>query len=59
MGGCARLDKVCVHPPNPRNPRSIIAGLAMFKNSERLAYYTMIVPGLVLLFAFTFVPLAD
>lgn len=30
----------------------------MFKNSERLAYYTMIVPGLVLLFAFTFVPLA-
>lgn len=30
----------------------------MFKGSERLAYYVMILPGLALLFAFTFVPLA-
>ncbi len=30
----------------------------MFKDTERLAYYTMILPGLLLLFAFTFVPLA-
>ena len=29
----------------------------MFKDTERLAYYTMILPGLLLLFAFTFVPL--
>ncbi|MCS6828109.1 MAG: ABC transporter permease subunit [Caldilinea sp.] len=29
----------------------------MFKNTDRLAYYLMILPGLVLLFAFTFVPL--
>jgi putative aldouronate transport system permease protein len=30
----------------------------MFKDTERLAYYAMILPGLLLLFAFTFVPLA-
>lgn len=30
----------------------------MFKNTDRLAYSVMILPGLVLLFAFTFVPLA-
>lgn len=29
----------------------------MFKNTDRLAYYLMILPGLVFLFAFTFVPL--
>lgn len=29
----------------------------MFKDTDRLAYYAMILPGLVLLFAFTFVPL--
>jgi putative aldouronate transport system permease protein len=29
----------------------------MFKDTDRLAYYAMIVPGLLLLFAFTFVPL--
>lgn len=29
----------------------------MLRNSERLSYYAMILPGLILLFAFTFVPL--
>ena len=29
----------------------------MFKDTDRLAYYLMILPGLILLFAFTFVPL--
>lgn len=29
----------------------------MFKDTDRLAYYLMIVPGVLLLFAFTFVPL--
>jgi hypothetical protein len=28
----------------------------MFKDTDRLAYYAMILPGLLLLFAFTFVP---
>jgi putative aldouronate transport system permease protein len=29
----------------------------MFKDTDRIAYYVMIIPGLLLLFAFTFVPL--
>ena len=29
----------------------------MFKDTDRLSYYVMILPGLILLFAFTFVPL--
>ncbi len=29
----------------------------MFKDADRLSYYVMILPGLILLFAFTFVPL--
>ena len=29
----------------------------MFKDTDRLSYYLMILPGLILLFAFTFVPL--